>query len=271
MTIPHPLSWRRRVMRAFTHYETALQRVGCTLRPRGLELPEDLNFEDWATVGRTLDEFAQSSQWLIGDWWAFGEHRYGCRKALVDGGDWQGPSPQSCMDAASVCRQFAETSRRREVLSFSHHREVAALPRGEADALLDWCEEPLRAGERLPRSTRELRDEKRRRQGASITVLARVSGGSEPKVVRVAARVIPNPREPTIVRVRVRRDPIEWLADAMKDALRADELSPQTAIAAIIDVTDQVLATSEVDVSLRAKLLLLRQALAGSSGQASAA
>jgi hypothetical protein len=44
------------------------------------------------------------------------------------------------MDAASVARVF-ETSRRREDLTFNHHREVAALPPDEADALLDWCEE----------------------------------------------------------------------------------------------------------------------------------
>jgi hypothetical protein len=32
-------------------------------------------------------------------------------------------------------------SRRRDVLSFTHHAEVAALPPADADALLDWCEE----------------------------------------------------------------------------------------------------------------------------------
>jgi hypothetical protein len=37
-----------------------------------------------------------------------------------------------------------ETSRRHEVLSFNHHREVAALPPAEADALLNWCEEPVK-------------------------------------------------------------------------------------------------------------------------------
>jgi hypothetical protein len=26
---------------------------------------------------------------------------------------------------------------------FKHHREVAALPPAEADALLDWCEETI--------------------------------------------------------------------------------------------------------------------------------
>jgi hypothetical protein len=43
------------------------------------------------------------------------------------------------MGAAWVCGQF-ETSRRREVLSFIHHREVAGLAPTDADRLLDWCE-----------------------------------------------------------------------------------------------------------------------------------
>jgi hypothetical protein len=66
--------------------------------------------------------------------------RYGERKAIVEAEDWEGPDFQTCANAASVCRSF-ETSRRRELLSFRHHAEVAALPPDEADALLDWCAE----------------------------------------------------------------------------------------------------------------------------------
>jgi hypothetical protein len=39
-----------------------------------------------------------------------------------------------------VARSF-QSDRRRSLLTFSHHAEVAALPAAEADALLDWCEE----------------------------------------------------------------------------------------------------------------------------------
>ena len=48
-----------------------------------------------------------------------------------------GPAYESCRAAARVARDF-ETLRRRDLLSFQHHREVAALPPDEAD---DWCEE----------------------------------------------------------------------------------------------------------------------------------
>jgi hypothetical protein len=69
----------------------------------------------------------RSVSWWLGDWWAFGEARYGERKAIVDAKGWEGPVYQTCADAAMVCRKF-ETSRRREDLTFNHHREVAALP-----------------------------------------------------------------------------------------------------------------------------------------------
>jgi hypothetical protein len=58
--------------------------------------------------------------WAIGDWWAFGEHRYGERAAIVKSEEWEGPAFQTCMNAAWVCRRF-ETSSREEVLSYRTH------------------------------------------------------------------------------------------------------------------------------------------------------
>jgi hypothetical protein len=37
------------------------------------------------------------------------------------------------------CQRFT-SSLRREVLSFSHHKEVASLPEDEANKYLDWAE-----------------------------------------------------------------------------------------------------------------------------------
>jgi hypothetical protein len=56
-----------------------------------------------------------------------GEPALGERKAIVEAEDWEGPDFKTCANAANVARAF-ETSRRRKVLSFSHHAEVAALP-----------------------------------------------------------------------------------------------------------------------------------------------
>ena len=88
-------------------------------------------------------------QWWLGDWWRFGEHKYGERKALVESDDWTGPIFHKCADAAYVCGKF-ETSRRCEVVGFNHHREIASLPTEEADTLLDWCEQVLREQGRVP-------------------------------------------------------------------------------------------------------------------------
>ena len=49
--------------------------------------------------------------WAVGDWWAFGEHRYGERAAIVKSAEWEGPAFQTCVDAATVCRRFESTSR----------------------------------------------------------------------------------------------------------------------------------------------------------------
>lgn len=106
----------------------------------GWELPAEMTEGEWEQAGLALGRIEGSLSWWLGDWWAFGEQRYGERKALVESEAWHGPSFQACMDAASVCRRF-ETSRRREVLTFNHHREVIGLPEAEAGFVLDWAEE----------------------------------------------------------------------------------------------------------------------------------
>ena len=107
--------------------------LGAALRPSStaLYLPANLSEQEWRAAGIALAHTEQSISWWIGDWWAFGEKRYGARKAIVESPEWDGPSFQTCANAAAVCKAF-ETSRRREVLSFSHHAEVAALPPDEA-------------------------------------------------------------------------------------------------------------------------------------------
>jgi hypothetical protein len=99
--------------------------------------------------------------------WAFGEHKYSERKALVDSEGWTGPAFQTCMNTSNVCKRF-ETNRRRLLLPFSHHVELAALPPDEADELLDWCEEPLKNGRKKAKSIRELHQEMARRDNASM-------------------------------------------------------------------------------------------------------
>jgi len=74
----------------------------------------------WREIELELGRISQATQWWIGDWWAFGEHRYGERKALVESEEWDGPSFDSCHKAAWVCRAF-ESVNRRTLPSFRHH------------------------------------------------------------------------------------------------------------------------------------------------------
>jgi N6-adenosine-specific RNA methylase IME4 len=98
----------------------------------GLTLPDDLDFDTWADLGQRIQMAADASMWWLGDWWAYGEHRYGERAAAVLDGDY---AFQTFMDAGWVSKKI-ETSRRREVLSWSHHKEVAALDAEDQDDVL---------------------------------------------------------------------------------------------------------------------------------------
>lgn len=106
--------------------------------PLALELPEATTFEQWVIIGRQLCLGSQALKWHIGDWWAFGDHRYGDRARAAAEGIF-GREVQTLMNMASVCRRF-ETSRRREDLTFTHHAEVVALPPTQADELLTKAE-----------------------------------------------------------------------------------------------------------------------------------
>lgn len=104
-----------------------------------LALPETLSFGAWQHVGRELAAQEKVLNWWIGDWWVFGEHRYG-ERAKAAASELFPHSLQRLMNIGSVVRAFPETSRQQEVLSFTHHEEIAPIARenpAAASALLD--------------------------------------------------------------------------------------------------------------------------------------
>lgn len=113
------------------------------------DLPQNMTETDWKQAGAALSRVEGALMWWIGDWWAFGEHKYGERKALVESDEWEGPVFDTCQRAGQICRTF-EPRRRRLVVPFGHHREVASLPADEADKILDWCEATQEEHGRLP-------------------------------------------------------------------------------------------------------------------------
>jgi hypothetical protein len=109
----------------------------------------EMSFEEWQEAGQKLGQIARATQWWIGDWLNYGAVTYGEKysRAL----EATGYEYQSLRDMASVAGEF-DLSRRRDNLSWSHHREVAALEPAQQEAALDRAEreglssKQLRAG-----------------------------------------------------------------------------------------------------------------------------
>ena len=237
-----------------------LQRHGCTPVPCGLLLPPDLTLEDWAVVGRALGRQQHALQWRIGDWWNHPGHAYGARLALVSEDDWTGPAYSTCTNTASVCDKF-ETSRRRELLTFSHHTEVAHLPPHFADALLDWSEESVEITGK-PRSVRALRQEKNRR----LPQLApRAFGSNEPvKSVALTIARAPEPDTRTLVLIPAaaapRHEPEvqQQLGDQASEGSSTDREAKEVALAGIYAALRKPI-TAELREQLQQCLRVLMQ------------
>src|SRR4051812_19195401 len=91
-----------------------------------------LSFEEWVDQGRRLGVMGRAAQWWLGDWINYGEHAYGEKYAQAV--DETGLDTQTLMNLAWVASSVAPPLRV-ERLSWSHHREVAAL---DDDAKQRW-------------------------------------------------------------------------------------------------------------------------------------
>jgi hypothetical protein len=122
-------------------------RLRLRLTATGWSCAAGLTPGDWVRCGCSLGRLGRACGWWLGDWVRYGNLRYGERYALA--ARITGYDSQTLMNFAYVTSRF-EISRRREKLSFSHHVEVASLPKPDQDRWLDVATE-----ERL--SVRELR------------------------------------------------------------------------------------------------------------------
>ncbi len=123
---------------------------GVQLCPTGLILPDELEQNEWEEIGTILARMDIALQWSLGDWWAFGHHKYGDRAATVAAKKLPYEF-QTLMNFGSVARRVT-TSRRSEVLTFSHHAVVAKL---EPDDQTKW----LVKAERMKWSVKKLSDQ----------------------------------------------------------------------------------------------------------------
>lgn len=103
----------------------------------GLKIDDGLDFDEWQKIGETLGRFANSSAWWVGDWLSYGQWEYG--RKYEEAAAQTGLDLQTLMNYASVAARV-DFSRRREVLSFSHHEAVVALAPSEQERWLDRAE-----------------------------------------------------------------------------------------------------------------------------------
>ena len=146
------------------HSEGQLAALCPQLTATSLNLPPDMRFPIWEQLGEALARAERSLLWYLADWWVWAREKRLPPEEIHTIAGRLGFAVHTLDTYASVARAF-ETSRRLEIISFTHHQEVAALSKEQADKLLAWCK-PVAAGGK-PRSTRELRakrDELRREE-----------------------------------------------------------------------------------------------------------
>jgi hypothetical protein len=103
------------------------ERRGWRATRSALYLRTGRHYDDWVHVGRDVTTVADSAAWWLGDWLMFGRESY-CQRyqAAVASTEFD---YQTLRNYAWVASRFS-MSRRRDMLSFGHHAELAAPRRG---------------------------------------------------------------------------------------------------------------------------------------------
>jgi hypothetical protein len=138
------------------------------ITPLGLDITEDLNFDEWSSLAPAIGGLARSLSFVVGDWLAYGE-RFAAQRPLPGFEDMPAKVDPERLDEAllktgldrGTLHNYAYVSRcvsrslRNELLSWEHHKAVARL---EPDGQRHWIAVAItenEAGRRM--STRRLR------------------------------------------------------------------------------------------------------------------
>lgn len=150
---PAGRSPRQRAARFPTADQVHVDRTAKIARA-GLNLQPGLPLARWQHIGEQIFVISDANAWWMGDWLLYGERTYPDRyqHAITN----TRLDYQTLRNYAWVCRRFP-MSRRRDMLSFQHHAEVARLPDAEQDLWLDraahfgWSRNALRRALRQAR------------------------------------------------------------------------------------------------------------------------
>jgi N6-adenosine-specific RNA methylase IME4 len=127
-----------------------------------LVLPEDMPFDQWDDLMGRLETYTGSSMWWVGDAVRHGEHKYGEKYKTWK--DRTGFARDTIMAAQWVADRFSEMFRRRNNLTWTHHKEVSALDPPDTDRLLEQAEQEKWSTRRLRGEVIKLQRDKRQRQ-----------------------------------------------------------------------------------------------------------
>jgi hypothetical protein len=111
---------------------------GVQFNKNGLTIKKDLSVEDWLSLGNTLETMQGAIQWWIGDWLNYGEQRYG--ETYTQALDASKYSYETLANIKWVAKSI-ESSLRSESLSWSHHKEIAPLPKRKQSYFISLAQE----------------------------------------------------------------------------------------------------------------------------------
>jgi hypothetical protein len=103
----------------------------------GLLIDGQPTYEQWEAAGKMLAHMSGAVHWWVGDWLNYGEGQF--PDQYTQAADLTGLHYQTLRDAKWVAGAIP-VSRRRDKLSFAHHKEVAALAPQAQDAFLEHAE-----------------------------------------------------------------------------------------------------------------------------------
>ena len=130
---------RRRIEQLPPKIRREIAATGARATDTSLELPANLPYDQWFTVGGGLAEASSRLNWFIGDWLVYGQDMYGESK-VVKAAERLGMSVVRVRQYEWVAKAI-EPSRRRASLHYSHHRAVAGLPAEKQEEWLDLAED----------------------------------------------------------------------------------------------------------------------------------
>ncbi len=136
------------------------------IRTNGLVLARDIPLETWIQVGTLLAKFERATSWALGDWLLHGESRPDWGERYSQAMEATELDYNQLANAKYVAQAFAQ-ERRRDALTWSHHREVVGLEPAAQDEWLTKAESEGWTVRQLRVKVKEAGGEKKESGGGS--------------------------------------------------------------------------------------------------------